>query len=101
MEQKNTNYMCHILLVYSIFNFLEGKWLRFVSGKEGRRRRGDVKFQFSNFQLFSNQGEQLCFSSSKGGRRRGGGMLCKNSIFNFSFFQIKRSGCVFHRARRA
>ena len=47
MEQKNTNYICHILLVHSIFNFLEGKWLRFVSGKEGRRRRGDVKFQFS------------------------------------------------------
>ena len=40
----------------------------FVSGKEGRRRRGDVKFQFSNFQLFfSNQGERLCFSSGKEG----------------------------------
>ena len=35
------------------------------------------------------------------GRRRGkGGMLGRNSIFNFfSFFQIKGSGCVFHRAR--
>ena len=76
MEQKNTNYICHILLVHSIFNFLEGKWLRFVSGKEGRRRRGDVKFQFSNFQLFFKSRGAVVFFIGQGGRRReGGGML--------------------------
>ena len=73
MEQKNTNYICHILLVHSIFNLLEGKWLRFVSGKEGRRRRGDVKFQFSNFQLFFFKSRgALVFFIGQGGRRRRG-----------------------------
>ena len=56
----------------------------FFIGQGGRRREGGcyIMIQFSISHFFSNQGERLCFSSGKEGVG-GGGMLCKNSIFNF------------------